>query len=102
MFLTKAPLLFYEASDLSVSALTACAGFDAGARKNDRVPRHPVAPGAEVWNGQERRQNADRRLGSRRQYRVQPLLDTRTESDRRREGRRESDGAVVQFVACKV
>ncbi|WP_348943818.1 hypothetical protein ABHF33_09935 [Chitinibacter sp. FCG-7] len=102
MFLTKALPSLYEASDLSVSALTAYAGFDAGIRKNDRVPRRPAASGAEVWNGHERRQNADRRQASRRQYRAQPLLDTRTESDRRREGRRASDGAVVQFIACKV
>jgi hypothetical protein len=102
MFLTKLPPLFYESSDFPVSALTAYAGFEAGARNSDGVQRRRMASGPEMWNGQERRQNADRRLGSRRQYRAQPLLDTRTEPDRRREGRRASDGAVVQFIACKV
>lgn len=54
------------------------------------------------WNGVERRQLSDRRQLDRRQYRVVSMLDTRTEADRRRSGRRESDRVVAQFVAVKI
>jgi hypothetical protein len=54
------------------------------------------------WNGVERRQSSDRRQEDRRQYRSVSMLDTRTQSDRRRHGRRFSDGIISQFIACKI
>jgi hypothetical protein len=54
------------------------------------------------WDGVERRRTSDRRQQTRRQYRAVSMLDTRTEADRRRNGRRQSDRLRNGFVACKV
>jgi hypothetical protein len=64
----------------------------------------PLGGGSEStgWNGLERRRAHDRRLQARRQQRGVSMLDTRTQSERRRVGRRQSDALYPSFVACKI
>lgn len=63
----------------------------------------PVGSGeSAAWNGQERRRTHDRRQQARRQQRGVSMLDTRTQTERRRVGRRRTDALYPSFVACKI
>jgi hypothetical protein len=64
----------------------------------------PLGGGSESagWNGLERRRARDRRQQARRQQRGVSMLDTRTQSERRRVGRRQTDALLPSFVACKI
>ena len=55
-----------------------------------------VSKDVRTWNGLERR-NVERREEDRRNERQMAMLDTRTNQDRRRQGRRESDLHLHSF-----
>ena len=85
---------------------------DADARHAERDAQPPVAGqaalghavGAPVgaWSGVERRRQNRRSAQERRTERRPALLDTRTEFERRRGGRRVSDTAPKRGVSFKV
>ena len=55
-----------------------------------------------LWDGTERRLDADRRENDRRNERQSAMLDTRAGFDRRRECRRETDELQMRGFSCRV